>query len=44
MIDAWFKFGKGQFVAEVDGLTATLDIPGGRKFVFSLRKKNNKLL
>jgi hypothetical protein len=29
MIDAWFKFGKGQFVAEVDGLVATLDIPGG---------------
>lgn len=28
MIDAWFKFGKGQFIAEVDGLVAQLDIPG----------------
>ncbi|KAL4230559.1 Thrombospondin type 1 repeat-containing protein [Mactra antiquata] len=28
MIDAWFKFGKGQFLAEVNGLTAKLDIPG----------------
>ena len=30
MIDAWFKFGKGHFIAEVDGLVATLDIPGGK--------------
>ncbi|XP_053398910.1 SCO-spondin-like isoform X2 [Mercenaria mercenaria] len=28
MIDAWFKFGKGNFKAEVNGLTAMLDIPG----------------
>ena len=28
MIDAWFKFGGNQFMAEVNGITAVLDIPG----------------
>ena len=28
LVEAWFKFGNGQFKAEVDGLVAELQVPG----------------
>lgn len=28
MLDAWFRFGDNRFSAEVNGVTAVLDLPG----------------